>query len=788
MAFNDQTRVQAPDIAGPEPLRPPGLPGDTFTGAPRPIQDDNLARIADALGSFNTNLQRFGRSEALVNRKQQRDTEQAILEQSIAGMTREQWAQSYEQGKIYNFQDPFVKTAAEKFWGQSQAQDDINQLEQQRRTGALPLVGPDPVHPAPNIEDAITAAARQKLSGDTFRASKGAASGYAQTMTAYRDRMMKAQLDARAAQQTDYNNGIVTSNFDKVFNAGLPVDATVAGIRQVYKELGPTLLTKPGQMDTLLMNVIKNRASDPDQAERALAVLKSDREDIASGAKLPPLAANPRFAAQSQEIWNAASQALQTKFKTDTERLADKNATDAFERADGSFNALTNTVVQNPIPKHPGDTTPDTFTVSAEQAKKNAVNTYLTQSAQKAANDRETPDATFEREWKTFTTNNVDHPVWKDQLTSAAHGLLNTAALTNPDQRQQAIQAGELFMKGAERNYPYMKGLIGKDKTALDAWTVYQTVRNELGYSPDRAIDMAGAAIRTPANEQDEHVRAEQAKAITQQVKNLDWGTSWKNYFPFVNDYASNVSELQKRVGEVASVMVRVPGVSQDDAVKYAMQAVSQRSASINGWVVPETGPTPLATQKPYIEKLLGTAFQQHGKEWGTSDASQLTVQPTGGGNYAIIDKSDGFGHPVMVPSQGGKLAPAVITPAMIDKLQKTDATVSQVQNTVNSANKRDAAIIYTPNEYLSPEAQARKTELLKELNGQRAEALHRAARAVGAQDPGVSDEQVKLLSDGIKHATGRAIDSLKWLGGAIANHAKRTSDTINQIGGLDGP
>jgi hypothetical protein len=203
----------------------------------------------------------------------------------------------------------------------------------------------------------------------------------------------------------------------------------------------------------------------------------------------------------------------------------------------------------------------------------------------------------------------------------------------------------------SERNYPYTKQLLGGDKEAQDAWTVYRIARTGLGMNADRALDIAATAVRTPDNENDLAIRSQRAKDVAEKVTNQDWGSSLANYFPGVNDTAKNVSEVQKRVLDVASVLTRVQGLSLDEAAKYGMEAVAQRSMIINGHLVPETGEAPTQAQKPYIEKLLDTAFQMHGEKWGASSPKDLYVAPAGGGNFAIW-MDDKLGGPPCVRGQ----------------------------------------------------------------------------------------------------------------------------------------
>jgi hypothetical protein len=681
-------RVQAPELDGPVPLRSPGVPGDTFTGAPQAPINTDLTRLADALSSFNHALSGFGTAALAQQKRQQAEIEGARANKLIAGMTRDEAIERVQNGTMPNFADPYAKGLVEGNAGQAYGERLVLGIQDQIAAGKIDLSSREP---GTNIEDILTKAANDELQNmpPWFQASKHAMAGFQKRVEGARDALMKAQMEQRQARFNREMEGVAFDQFNKMFDAsaGQPPEAVQQKLRGVYLDIGNNTFLRNDQLDQQLMNVLRNRAADPNSVETVVHALGVDRVGR-DGEKVPALGQNPRFAADVQQIRDIARNTLTRKYDDTVEQQAVANVKSAMERQDGSLWTMGNATYKNPYDRASPDRS-----VSLDKVKEKAVNDWLTWSQQTAESRRESPDNRFEREWSVLTANNIANPVWKEMLSGPPKAFANPQALTNPATRQAAIAAGEQFMRMNERNHPYVKNTLGLDKNTLDYYQVYDAARQQLGKTPDEALDMAAAAIRTPDNENDLAVRAQRAKDVEAKVKSLDFGTSFWSYLPFVNSDAKNAGAVQKRVLDVATLYTRIPGMSLDDAVKTAVETVQKRSTYINGHVVTDNGWLPPKQFTGNIEAALGDFHKQYGASNNVEKPTDLSIEPMGGGVFRIIDAATEGGRPLYAKDAKGNVVPATITMPMLLGMQKQKDNADAVTRMDAQIKNRDAAV-----------------------------------------------------------------------------------------------
>ncbi len=712
-------RVQAPELDGPVPLRSPGVPGDTFTGAPQAPINTDLTRLADALSSFNHALSGFGTAALAQQKRQQAEIEGARANKLIAGMTRDEAIERVQNGTMPNFVDPYAKGLVEGNAGQAYGERLVLGIQGQIAAGKIDLSSRDP---GTNIEDILTKAANDELQNmpPSLQGSKHAMAGFQKRVESARDALMKAQMEQRQARFNREMEGVAFDQFNKMFDAsaGQPPEAVQQKLRGVYLDIGNNTFLRNDQLDQQLMNVLRNRAADPNSVETVVHALGVDRVGR-DGEKVPALGQNPRFAADVQQIRDIARNTLTRKYDDTVEQQAVANVKSAMERQDGSLWTMGNATYKNPYDRASPDRS-----VSLDKVKEKAVNDWLTWSQQTAESRRESPDNRFEREWSVLTANNIANPVWKEMLSGPPKAFANPQALTNPATRQAAIAAGEQFMRMNERNHPYVKNTLGLDKNTLDYYQVYDAARQQLGKTPDEALDMAAAAIRTPDNENDLAVRAQRAKDVEAKVKSMDFSTSFWSYLPFVNSDAKNAGAVQKRVLDVATLYTRIPGMSLDDAVKTAVETVQKRSTYINGHVVTDNGWLPPKQFTGNIEAALGDFHKQYGASNNVAKATDLSIEPMGGGVFRIIDAATEGGRPLYAKDAKGNVVPATITMPMLLGMQKQKDNADAAARMDAQIKTRDAAVEVekerlrgTPDRLLSPAKREEKAALPNKPN-----------------------------------------------------------------------
>jgi hypothetical protein len=409
-----QSRVQAPDIQGPDPLRPAPLPGDTFTGAPRPVIDQNMARISDALGAFNQNLQQYGTVAAHLQAKQQHDLEQGYLNREILGRTPEQWLQATQKGELPAFQNPIIRGGMEKYSGGVLGDQIAQEYSAKVKSGEI-----NPLDEKTDVAGVITQMTQDKLhnfdgQGNPwkFANSPYALGGLKPKIDALRESAIKHQQDVQAQEFAKEQYGVAYREINSVFDQpALSQDGVQEAVRNKYTTLGSvnpksSLAIPPQVLDKAMIDVARERAGQGSTAANAIYALTAERKDQ-QGNPLPPLDANPKYAKEVAAIRTTATNTLSNKYVEDTKQLAAQGALSALQREDGSFWKLTDATRSNEF-KKVGDANFQ-FPVKAEDARKQAVDMFLQQSAQQGG----PPVEQFEREYKTLANNNVVHPAWE---------------------------------------------------------------------------------------------------------------------------------------------------------------------------------------------------------------------------------------------------------------------------------------------------------------------------------------------------------------------------------------
>lgn len=766
--MSNQQRVQAPELAAPERLQSPGLPGDTFTGAPQPVKDNNLANIADALGSFNTNLHQFGTAFAHQQKAQQKVTDQGNAANILGGTTDEDLIARRESG-AFSGKPVGEQLFLNKGYANALAAQDKANIDAAVTSGDIKLTSDNPISPPPSIDQATVALMKptmEKLANDPV-----ARNVYVNEMATHRAALRNKQAEAQATQTNMWRTDMVDRSIGQVLDMSPSPEAAHNLMREAYRELGPgTPANMPlSELDKRALAVITNRASaTPAGAEQALYLLQAPRSDLKTGQPMPPMKDTPGLYEKTQGVIKSATDTMQTAWTTGAKQVAATDALDKFKRADGSFGATIDAPVTNPYK----DVSAGPEMVKAEDARKNAVQTFLAQSTAQSQRDNETPKTTFDREFNAFAGNFVEHPVWKETLKSGAGSLMNQSAMSDPSKQKQAIAAGELFNNLAEKNYPYAKSMM--DKSTADTWDTYRTLR-QMGHNPQQAILETSQAVSTPETDGAKEQRAHMAKAVADKIgAGTNFGTSIKSMMPFFSDTAYDTSLIRQQVLDQATVMTRVPGLGPDEAIKAATKNVTDHAVLINGYLVNDPNGQ-VKENKPVIEGLLKQFADVHGTATGVHSASELSVSPAGGGNYYVWSREDGVGpgHPVYLNDK-----PAMITGAGegndIQKMKDHQSSLNALRTEEASRNSALHTVVATPNARLSPDQLAAKQTELKRQSDAFSETVRtegsKAIQRIGGTDP-VAMDNMKAQTENMKATANRVLGFLHNLGAAVGKN-----------------
>lgn len=698
MSTRRHYRVQAPELAGPERLTPPPVPSDTYAPPPRPVRDDRLAQLADALGVFNSALSAFGTRANALAKKQQAEMDMAIANRTIAGHTNDEYKKLVQTNQIPAVSDPFARAALDKHYGQVIGDSIGNSIRQAIDAGEINLLDPNT-----DIDKVLTEHSRAALEGPLapYAGSKAAIAGFRERIDSLRGSLTLAQGKAIADNFQRSRIGMAKAQFDRVFDltSGAAPEVTQNFVRQVYREIGPKSAAgvPHPEMDKTLLDVLKNRAADENYVKAVLHVLDAERT-AQDGQKLPPLSANPRLVDDVNEVRRVARTTLAKLADKRAEGMAVKAMTDAALRQDGSIWSFTDTTYTNPI-------TGEEKTVTADAARKKFTDRFLTESKQQQLDRGESWDVRFEREWAVLARAGIVQPEWKNTLEGAAKAFTDPSSLTDSGARESAIRAANIYLKMAERNPAYVNGVLKLDKTSKDFYSVYDVARTGMGLSDDEALDMAAAAIR-PQSEDDLGVARVRARQVQEAIQNTNYREGILARIFGRGEYAENQGAIQRRVMDVAQVLTRVQGMSVDDAIKHAAETVKKRSLFINGTLVPDDGHIPGPEAKPLILKALDNFAKQHPasmKALGLEDSSQLTVRPHGGGHLQIWTNDEGFSRPVYAKDENGQTKPAIISLEMLHKLRQEGADAKKLELQERNRKRRKGELGPPPVGFVAP-------------------------------------------------------------------------------------
>lgn len=716
-------RKQVGDLASPEGLRVPGAVTDLYAPPPRPNIDNNLSNLANALTAFAPALSRFSALSAAKDKKQQSALDQAAAQKFIAGHTNEEYKAAVGDGTIPVYGDPVANGVIEKNYGmvvgKSMVQDAITSGIQ---SGQINLLDPNT-----DIDKLLTDHSKAAIEAINahYPNSKFAATGLTSIVAPLRQSLVLQQQKALTDDNVKQRLGVVQQTFSGIIqNAGregvqpdgtISADATekaADNIRKSYQELGQSLAisgkTLPPQwMDQQLITELSNNAST--NPEVVYSILTSKRKDE-NGNPLPALADNPRYAQQVQQIVAATNRAMGKKEDTQVENKLVQNGLDAIKRQDGSIWGMHDYAYTNHY-------TGEHKVISSSDVKKKVMANYQTWSDQTAAARNENSDVKFERDYNAYSQSNLPNPVWKQTLEGASSVFSSPTALQNPQQRQQAMQAGELWLRLSTRNFNYLQNTINTDKPSKDFYTTYEVARRYMGMNADQALDTAASAVNASENKSDLNVAAHQHQQITDAI-NSDFTSSVFNPLSWFSSDPSNLGQIQKRVGDVASVLVRVHGMTPENAVKNAEKLVRDRSYTINGHTVMDQGYMPPPEMKKYVGQALDQFAKQNGEYNGITGSSDLSIAPAGeSGNFKIVlHDGDGIPKPLYV-LKDGHAVPAIITMDDLHQLQThdhnvTDQKIIDKQSTAVS-NAQDDALMRTPANELTPEQQFKRSKLM---------------------------------------------------------------------------
>jgi hypothetical protein len=643
MASN-QMRVQAPDTAGPEALRPAPIIGDGFVQAARAPINTDLERMADALGSFNQSLTQFGSVAAAAYRKHQQETDMAAAQGLIAGKTNDEFMKDWRGGAIPNYAVPAPNLLVGKIAGHYQGDEIARNLSEQVNTGKIDLSKPDVDLPTMYTQQLAPILKQYQAAADAgdYQA-RGFISGLQEKALSYRQTLENQQTNVRQQLFVNQQAGAAQTAFQTAVTNSATPDQAVQSVRQLYQDIGPSLTVKAKNpmLDEQLVQLSKRLSSDPRYSDKIEALLATPRQDPQSGQDVPAIAStgasNPQRANDLLEISRNIQKARAGAWKDGRDQTMENAAFEAFRRQDGGAAFVQPRREQNPWLKDQPD---GGWQTVGDEAQKNAAMRYFSWSQSDAAQNQRPQNIWLDREVRVAQAANVSVPHIKEALNTAVPANMNGNFVTDASQRQKVLDAYHIYSDLASNNLPWTEEKLGLNKPTAQFFKTMHVLTTS-GMDTDSAMNLAANVIRNPDKTDtkgiEQYVQQNENAVARASVGN---GGFWGTIF---GGSPANSSEMVGRVKDVAGVLMKTGGYKAEDAVKMAQDYVAKTTTTVNGTAIPGvTFMKPADAKSLFNDKLddLMPTVQKAHPELSKGDVS---VRNMGDGRFMLIDKDHGM-------------------------------------------------------------------------------------------------------------------------------------------------
>lgn len=635
-------RAEVRDLAGPEPLQVSRDTGDTYAAPERPVINNDMGRLAEALSSFSGALADFSRRQQTDQKKQQEDVAKEQAARYMAGHSNTQVAQDYRAGKVPGASIPVVNGAYQAAIGMDVGQQFRSDLERDfGPEGGISLLNPDgtPV----NIDQFVADRARGYLDRVPAGTPHGAES-FNKSVEATRTWLQGKQQEQMAKRAAEQRNTIVTTGFTNVLRGsdltGESPEALAEKVRAAKQELQGVSKATWDEMDDALVGVMKTQVQaqnvSPSMARNVLALVDAPRKDVVTGQALPPLSQTPRFANDVALLRNQAKTVLAKDWEKQETDTRVRSAYEAINRGDGSFDLVADEERVNPFTGQPhkfdAATIKDRATVLAAQATRDHVQKQFAGQPAGTVNGQ-----VALAQMEQFVPSGILNKEWQGALTSAVQSAANLPSLTDPAQMQRLQQAANLYTVLRNRSPAYVDKLLGPKER--DFYATYNDLR-KMGRSSQEALEGAARAI-DPSTADGDQVRAEYDK-ITSATRSL--GSTYDANGWFSGSRQVNLGLARTEIERRARLLVRTQGISAEAAIEAVKADIKDTVPAINGIIQFDRSPFLNKGKEPVVAKVLDDAFAQHGDAFraqGITDPSYLSVRFQNGA-YRIISAIDG--------------------------------------------------------------------------------------------------------------------------------------------------
>ncbi|HEY0329285.1 MAG TPA: hypothetical protein VGC77_09310 [Rhodopseudomonas sp.] len=628
-------RVQVPELAGPVPLQGGNVPGDTFTGAPRPEIDNNLTHIADALSGLNSSLTAWGSQAAAQQKAQASAMETARVEGRLAGMTQQD-VLNYRRSPDYQpINDPHARGVEAGAYGQAFGGTAKSDLDAQIAAGKLDLS--DPKNDPTGLLRQRAAAAAQEItkrySSDPVAyklAMQGLKSSMAPLYTQYGAQAMKAQSDALMASNTNTARKFM----EQAGEGDVTPEQVGKAWSSITTELGPkgSANIPNATMKAERLDILERWAADPDKAKLVPDLLKQQNPG-ADGKTLLPSLQDDLSGNVVEKVTNIRLTAQKTFAKNwsrDQNTAKEDQAFEALRRQDGSIAAVQPERKQNEVTK-------EWETIGAD-AQTNAAKRYFTWSQQDAATGRN-PQIVLDREIAVAQHSNIPIPHLKQALDDSVNRAIGGDFSTNFQNRQAVLGAYTTWQGMANNNRAWAEEKMGLTPATKEFYSVMDVATGSMHLDADQAMDLAANVVKNPMAKNDPEGLNKKLASISSTVASLPPDGSW-----FSSD-AYNAGFARQKVDQIAKLLGKSGQITAEKAVELATDFVKKNTFQVNGSALSTVPNMATSDAQKFldakIDQLLPAIQSRHDYKGATK--SDIGVYDAGDGTYGLRDKRTGL-------------------------------------------------------------------------------------------------------------------------------------------------
>lgn len=685
------SRVQVEEIAPVRPQQATQIVGDTYTGAPKPVEDRNMERLASALSGFSDSLGNLARTQQRVP---QADPREAQVRWYLSSTPDDQLRADVMGGKVQHWDVPKYRELYTTNLAQREARLLFTDISQRVASGEIPAIGPNGEHI--DIWPVIQQRVAQAYQGAGPLARDPAyAKVFQETFESRRKDLDDQATKLRGNWQNQAFRGIAESTLDNVVANATNPNTKPEDLAKFWMDAKGALTNRFGrprqELDDIMVGRLKSLADkDPETAARILSL---DR-----GNGVGSMIQDPRMREQINPLLEQIREARKGIFDRNAKEEAANEALKRFDAGDQSFNVIEDRRYANPFdPANP------TRTISANEARELALMKARERNEATLARQGVVPEVAareiFNNDAERYIGSNVPNRAWSQTITDVGRVLGNPAAATEPQNVQKLLAAKTLYEDLGAKNPGYVKETLKVGDREEKLFQMARMYEETAGLPPEVAMQRATTTMLNSTPEFDRAAR-DRVKTITNNPEGV-----WFNFAR--GSTINNRMAIQKQVEDLATAIAQDTSIPPEKAVTAAGKIISERIVTINGQAVIGSPHVTKANQEAWttrLQELVATNPNIQGMDGTVSDASKLSIRPMAQdpSKFHVVD-SQGLPVTSVFMDADGKTVrrrPLTITAPEIRQieaqLRQRREEVVQRQQQINQA--REAARDTLPN------------------------------------------------------------------------------------------